>query len=124
IGLVISGLSPISSSQTSPQVARNAALIAATKDVLQETSELRELAILRPVQSSTQSRSEIERMLVKSLDEETTPAQLHAAEVTLKRLGLAPADFQYRALMLSVLTEQVAGYYEPKTGEFHLADWI
>jgi DNA-binding transcriptional regulator YdaS (Cro superfamily) len=126
--LLVAGLSPTSLSQTSPQVtttgARNAALIAATKDVLRETSELRQLAILRPVQSSTQSRSEIERMLVKNLDEETTPAQLHAAEVTLKRLGLAPADFQYRALMLRVLTEQVAGYYEPKTGEFHLADWI
>jgi hypothetical protein len=27
-------------------------------------------------------------------------------------------------LMLRVLTEQVAGYYDPKTGEFHLADWI
>jgi heme-degrading monooxygenase HmoA len=117
-----------SSSQQSPQAtttsARNAALIAATGDVLKETSEIRQLAILRPVQSSTQSRTEIERMLIKNLDEETTPAQMHAAEVTLKRLGLAPPDFQYRALMLRVLTEQVAGYYDPKTGEFHLADWI
>jgi hypothetical protein len=119
---------PASSSQQSPQAtttsARNAALIAATSDVLKETSEIRQLAILRPVQSSTQSRTEIERMLIKNLDEETTPAQMHAAEVTLKRLGLAPPDFQYRALMLRVLTEQVAGYYDPKTGEFHLADWI
>src|ERR1700716_3286969 len=119
---------PASSSQQSPQAtttaARNAALIAATADVLKETSEIRQLAILRPVQSSTQSRAEIERMLVKNLDEETTPAQMHATEVTLKKLGLAPPDFQYRALMLRVLTEQVAGYYEPKTGEFHLADWI
>ncbi|HMG74048.1 MAG TPA: hypothetical protein VK582_11160 [Pyrinomonadaceae bacterium] len=119
---------PASSSQQSPQTttaaARNAALIAATADVLKETSEIRQLAILRPVQSSTQSRPEIERMIVKNLDEETTPAQIHAAEITLKKLGLAPPDFQYRALMLRVLTEQVAGYYDPKTGEFHLADWI
>jgi hypothetical protein len=63
-------------------------------------------------------------MIMKNLDEDTTPAQLHAAEITLKRLGLAPADFQYRAQIVRVLTEQVAGYYEPKTGEFHLADWI
>jgi len=68
--------------------------------------------------------AEIERMLVKSLDEETTPAQMHATEVTLKRLGLVPPDFQLRAFMLRVLTEQVAGYYDPKTAEFHLADWI
>jgi hypothetical protein len=49
---------------------------------------------------------------------------MHAAEVTLKKLGLAPPDFQYRALMIRLLTEQVAGYYEPKTRQFHLADWI
>src|SRR6266481_629034 len=110
--------------QATTTSARNAALIAATSDVLKETSEIRQLAVLRPVQSSTQSRTEIERMLIKNLDDETTPAQMHAGEVTLKRLGLAPPDFQYRALMLRVLTEQVAGYYDPKTGDFHLADWI
>src|SRR5258706_11822706 len=119
---------PASSSKQSPQAnttsARNAALIATTSEVLKETSEIRQLAILRPVQSSTQSRAEIERMLVKSLDEETTPAQMHATEVSLKRLGLVPPDFQFRAFMLRVLTEQVAGYYDPKTREFHLADWI
>jgi hypothetical protein len=110
--------------QTTTTASRNAALIAATNDVLKETSDIRQLAILRPVKSSTQSRSEIERMIMKNIDEETTPGQMHAAEVTMKRLGLAPADFQYRALTVRVLTEQVAGYYEPKTGEFHLADWI
>jgi hypothetical protein len=119
---------PAGSSQPNPKTtttaARNAALIAATNDVLKETSEIRQLAILRPVQSSAQSRAEIERMILKNINEESTPGQTHAAEVTMKRLGLAPPDFQYRALMVRVLTEQVAGYYEPKTGEFHLADWI
>ncbi len=104
--------------------ARNAALIAATDEVLKETSTLRELSVVRPVQSSTQSRSEIERAVVKNLDEDTSVADMHAAEVTLKKLGLAPSDFQYRALMIRLLTEQVAGYYEPRTRQFHLADWI
>src|SRR3954469_1261326 len=103
---------------------RNAALIAATDEVLKETSTLRELSVVRPVQSSTQSRNEIERAVVKNLDEDTSVADMHAAEVTLKKLGLVPADFQYRALMIRLLTEQVAGYYEPKTHQFHLADWI
>src|SRR5882724_8088635 len=104
--------------------ARNAALVAATQEVLKETSDLRQLSIVRAVQSSTQSRTEIERAVVKNLDEDITPADMHASEVTLKRLGLAPPDFQYRALMTRLLTEQVAGYYEPKTRQFHLADWI
>jgi len=109
---------------TTTTAARNAALIAATQEVLKETSELRRLPIIRQVQSSTQSRAEIERAMMKNLDDEVTPADLHAGEVTLKKLGLAPPEFQYRALMIRLLSEQVAGYYDPKTRQFYLADWI
>src|SRR3989440_4472315 len=120
----VAGLTETGAQQNTANAARNAALVAATKEVLQETSELRQLAILRPVQSSAQSRDEIQRMIVSSMDQETTPAQLHAAEVALKKLGLAPPDFQLRPLMIRLLTEQVAGYYDPKRQQFHLADWI
>ena len=109
---------------TATAAARSAALIAATEEVLKETSELRQLSVVRPVQSSTQSRDEIQRAVIKNLNEETSPAELHASEAMLKKLGLAPVDFNYRDLMVRLLTEQVAGYYEPKTRQFHLADWI
>jgi hypothetical protein len=103
---------------------RNTALAAATASVLKETSAIRKLSILRQVRSSTQSRAEIERMLIKSMDEETTPAELHATEITFKKLGLAPADFQFRQFFIQLLTEQVAGYYDPKSKQFYLADWL
>jgi hypothetical protein len=115
---------PAQSPSTTSAGARNAALVAATQEVLKETSDVRQLSIIRPVQSSTQSRAEIERAVIKNLDEDTSPDDLHANEVMLKKLGLAPPDFQYRALMIRLLSEQVAGYYEPKTQQFHLADWI
>ena len=103
---------------TSPQrppaasLARNAAITAATDAVLKETSEIRKLPILRPVRSGLQTRAEIERMVIRNLDEQTTPAEMHATEVALKKLGLAPPDFQYRDFIIKLLTEQVAGYYE------------
>lgn len=103
---------------------RNASVVATTATVLTETSEIRELPILRPVKSGAQSRTEIERMLVKNLNEQTTPAEMHATEVTLRKFGLAPNDFQYRSFIIKLLTEQVAGYYDSKTREFHLADWL
>jgi hypothetical protein len=115
---------PAAGTDANSTAARNAAFTAATNEVLKETSEIRQLAILRPVRSSAQSRAEIESMIVKNLDQETTPGQIHASEVTLKRLGLAPADFKLRELIVRLLTEQVAGYYDPKAQQFHLADWI
>ena len=103
---------------------RNAAIVAATAEVLKETSEIRELAILKPVKSGAQSRAAIEQMLIKNLDEQTTPAEMHATELSLRKFGLAPKEFQYRPFIIKLLTEQVAGYYDPRMQKFHLADWL
>ncbi|HZG54546.1 MAG TPA: hypothetical protein VEZ40_20760 [Pyrinomonadaceae bacterium] len=103
---------------------RSASVAAATAEVLKETGEIRKLEVLRPVKSGAQSRAEIERMLVRNLDEQSTPAELHASELALKKLGLVPANFAMRSFLIELLTEQVAGYYDPKTQEFYLADWI
>ncbi len=103
---------------------RGAAVAAATDEVLRETSDIRKLTVLHPVKSGAQSRADIERMLIKNLDEETTPEELRAAELALKKFGLVPADFQLRPFTIKLLTEQVMGYYDPKTQIFYLADWV
>jgi hypothetical protein len=103
---------------------QHAAIVSMTAAMLKETSELRELSILKAVKSGAQSRTEIEHMIVKNLDAETTPAEMHAAEVLLRVFGLAPKDFAYRSFIIKLLTEQVAGYYDPKAQQFYLADWI
>ena len=103
---------------------KHAAIIATTEAVLEETSQIRKLSILKPVKSGAQSRAEIEHMIIDNLEEQTTPAEMHAIEVDLRKLGLAPADFQYRPFIIKLLTEQVAGYYDPKAQQFYLADWI
>ena len=103
---------------------QHAAIVSMTASMLKETSELRELSILKAVKSGAQTRTEIERMIVKNLDAETTPEEMHAAEELLRVFGLAPKDFAYRSFLIKLLTEQVAGYYDPKAQQFYLADWI
>ena len=125
------GAPPASAQVASPQSPtaaavnpRSASVMEATVEVLKETGEVRQLEVLRTVKSGAQSRAEIERMLVRNLNEQATPAELHASELALKKLGLVPADFAMRSFLIALLTEQVAGYYEPKTQEFYLAEWI
>ncbi len=103
---------------------KTAAVREATSEVLRETSDIRKLAVLRPVRSGAQTRAEIEQMLVRNLDQSSTPEELRASELTYKKLGLLPADFQLRPFLVELLAEQVAGYYDPKAREFFLADWI
>src|SRR5690348_16229418 len=123
--LCTGSLLPLGYAQTGAAgTAQNAAIVSTTAAVLKETSELRELSILKTVKSGAQSRAEIERMIIRNLDDESTPAEMHAAEMVLKGFGLAPASFSYRAFLIKLLTEQVAGYYDPKAQQFYLADWI
>lgn len=103
---------------------KTAAVREATDEVLRETSEIRKLPILRPVRSGAQSRADIERMLVRSLNENASAKEMRASELVLKKLGLAPPDFHLRPFIIKLLAEQVAGYYEPKSQKFYLADWI
>lgn len=103
---------------------KTAAVREATAEVLKETSELRKLPVLRQVRSGAQSRAEIEQMLVRNLNESVTPAEMRASETTLRKLGMVPKDFELRPFLIKLLTEQVAGYYDPKSQEFYLADWI
>ncbi len=114
----------VNPSANPPDNPRSASVAAATAEVIKETAEIRGLKALRAVTSGAQSRAEIERMLRRNLDEEATPAELHAGELTLKKLGLVPADFSMRPFLIALLTEQVAGYYDAKTQQFYLADWI
>ncbi len=41
-----------------------------------------------------------------------------------KRLGLLPADTDYEKLMVDLLMEQVAGFYDPSTAKLYMADWL
>lgn len=123
--LCTGSLLPLGHAQTGAAgTAQNAAIVSTTAAVLKETSELRELSILKSVKSGAQSRADIERMIIRNLDDESTPADMHAAEMVLKGFGLAPATFSYRPFLIKLLTEQVAGYYDPKAQQFYLADWI
>jgi len=42
----------------------------------------------------------------------------------LKKFGLLDRDFHLRPFMLSLLTEQIAGFYDNKTKTVNLLDWI
>lgn len=107
---------------TADATARNAALLDATAQVLAETSTLRQLSVMRPVPSGTQSRAEIEKNLTAELDRVTDA--LHTDEILYRQMGLVAPDFQLRPFLLELLTEQVAGYYDIRAGRFYVADWI
>ena len=96
----------------------------ATEEILKVVANLRELPVKQPVKSGAKTRDQIKESVIKDLSESNTPEEVEASAKTLKRLGLLPKDFKLREYMISLLAEQVAGYYDPKSQFFYLASWI
>ena len=104
-------------------VITSAQVAAITTEILQQVSEIRGLKLLRPVKSGAKSRAEIEQMVIKNFAEEATPEELDAQYKTLVAFGLVPKDFKYQEFLTKLLTEQIAGFYDPKKKELNLANW-
>ncbi len=109
-----------------PQAAPTAGadFIKAADEVLAQMSELLDLPIKEPLKKSLRSKKEIREYLIREEKEDRSDAQRYADTKALEAFGLIPKDFPLDSFMLDVLTDQVAGLYDPKTKEFYIADWI
>lgn len=68
-----------------------------------------------PPKVEARSKDEVRAFLEKKFDEDLPALELAGAEKTYKLLGLIPDTLDLRKFMLGLLTEQVAGYYDPAT---------
>ena len=102
----------------------NPEFLKAADEVLQQMSDILHLPIKQPLKKSLRSKDEIRDYLIREQKEDETEAQRYADDKSLEAFGLVPKGFPLDSFMLDVLTEQVAGLYDPKGKEFYIADWI
>src|SRR5438270_11026074 len=70
------------------------------------------------------SREEVVSYLKKNMAEDKDVQRLRRTELVLKKFGLLPKDFDLQTFLVSLLEEQVAGYYDAKTKTVNLLDWV
>jgi hypothetical protein len=92
-------------------------------EILHFDSKETGLPIKREVKRRLTSRDEVMAYLTKHMNDQDTQ-RLRRSELVLKKFGLLPRDFDLEKLLLALLREQVAGYYDPKTKTVNLLDWV
>jgi hypothetical protein len=102
----------------------NPEFLRAADEVLAQMSEILHLPIEEPLKKSLRSKQEIRDYLVREEKDDKDDAQRYADRKALEAFGLIPKDFPLDSFLLDVLTDQVAGLYDPKAKEFYIADWI
>jgi hypothetical protein len=96
----------------------------AADEVLQNMSEITGLSLRSPLKKTLRSRDEIRAYVMRQMDEDKNPAERYADAKAGEAFGLIPKNFELDSFMVELLTEQIAGLYDPKAHEFYIADWI
>src|ERR1700752_3064309 len=106
-----------------PATEQSAEFLQAADEVLAEMSKLISLPILSPLKKSLRSRDEIQAYLLQKMNEDKDADKRYADQKTMEKFGLLPKDYPLDETLVKVLTEQIAGLYDPDSQEFFIADW-
>src|SRR4029079_16733181 len=68
-----------------------------------------------PPKWELRTRDQVRTFLVAQLDDSSAQRELAGKEAAYKVLGLIPDTMSVRRLLVDLLTEQILGYYDPKT---------
>jgi hypothetical protein len=99
-------------------------LLSQADDVLRQMSQLTGLPIKGELHKQVVNRSEVGKYITQNMHDEMTPEQIHAQEALVRVLGVVPHDFDLEKFTVSLLTEQAAGFYDPKLKTMFIADWV
>ena len=110
-------------SDPAPSVA-SPEFLATADEVMNEMSEITGWTLKSPLKKSIRTREEIHAYILKEMDDEKDAKERYASERSAEAFGLLPKNFNLDSFLVDLLTEQIAGLYDPKQHEFYIADWI
>ncbi len=107
-----------------PAKAPPSALLSAADEIARQVATLRGLPQTTPFARGVLSRAEIGLKLRERIAKDYSKDEVQVESAVLKRMGLLPLDADYEKLLFDLLTEQVAGFYDPYAKTLYIADWL
>jgi hypothetical protein len=88
-----------------------------------ELTEITGLAWKHAVKYEVIDRKRVEKFMRDRMKEAVKPPEIRAEEITLKKFGFVPADFDLARSTVDLLTEQAAAFYDFHKKKLFLTDW-
>ena len=99
-------------------------LFRSVDEILKFASDDTTLPIHHEVKRRLAKRDEVQSYIEKSMKEDKDAKRLERSSAVLKKFGLIPRTFDLQAFLVTMLREQVAGYYDAKTKTVNLLNWV
>src|ERR1035438_10056795 len=116
------GARPTRETTVSPKEAKE--LFRSVDEILQFASEDTGLPIKHKVKRRLTKRDEVQSYIEKSMKDDKDAKRLERSSAVLKKFGLLPRNFDLSTFLVTMLREQVAGYYDVKTKTVNLLNWV
>ncbi len=98
-------------------------LMARAGEVAKKVAKLRGLAIKAPIARGVMSKPQIKARILELIDREYTKDELDAESLGYKRFGLIPQSTDYVKMMVDLLQDQLAGFYDQHEKKLYIAGW-
>ena len=133
--LALAASAPAQSTPAAPQAAGPQAehrispeetkeLFRSLSQILSFASDDTKLPIKHEVKKRLITRDEVEKYVMEKFRDDKDAKRMQREEIVLKKFGLLDRDFQLQPFLVSLLKEQIAGYYDNKTKTVNLLDWV
>ena len=115
---------PAPSAPATANTTANPEFLATADEVMNEMSEITGWKLKSPLKKSIRTREQIHAYILAEMDDEKDAKERYASARSAEAFGLLPKNFNLDSFLVDLLTEQIAGLYDPKQHEFYIADWI
>ncbi len=99
-------------------------LFRSVDEILQFASRDSGLPVRHSVKRALVSRDQAMKYIEGRMGSDQDAQRLNRSALVLKKFGLLPREFDLQTFLVSLLREQVAGYYDPKSKTVNLLDWV
>jgi len=90
---------------------------------LRDLADISGLQAKKTIHYDLITRDKVNQFLKDRIKESVKPDELRAEEMTLKKLGFVPPDFNLEKSTVDLLTEQAAAFYDYHRKKLFLTDW-
>ncbi len=91
--------------------------------ILHQLSDITGFQIRRQLPFQLITREQINAYVKNQIKHSVRPQDIYAEELSLKKLGFVPAEFDLRQTTIDLLTEQAAAFYDFHQKKLFISDW-
>ncbi|HUE00068.1 MAG TPA: hypothetical protein VMR62_10895 [Bryobacteraceae bacterium] len=91
--------------------------------IMRDLHDITGFRIKHRVPAEIITRDKVKAFLEERMKEATSPEEIRVEELTLKKFGLVPQDFDLAKNTVDLLTEQAAAFYDFHRKRMYITDW-